>query len=90
VIFCDIPYYGKADYGKMFNHDEFFDWADRQKSPVFISEYEIKDDRFFLLKEFEHRSTFSSGGLKSVPVVERLYGNRIANEIIKKARLKNG
>ena len=82
VIYCDIPYQGTADYGNTFNHKEFFDWANAQENPVFISEYKIDDDRFYLLKEFKHRSSFSSGGLKNIPVTERLYGNKIANEII--------
>ena len=83
VIYCDIPYQGTADYGNSFSHKEFFDWAASQTNPVFVSEYEIKDDRFFLLKEFKHRSTFSSGGSKNIPVTERLYGNKQANDIIK-------
>jgi len=86
VIYCDIPYLGTAEYGDTFNHAKFFDWAAAQDNPVFISEYDIKDDRFYLFKKFTHRSTYSSGGLKSIPVVEKLYGNKIAYEIIEKAR----
>ena len=85
VIYCDIPYYGTADYGSTFNHKDFFDWASSQENPVFISEYDIKDSRFFLLKEFKHRSTFSSSGSKNIPVIERLYGNKAAFDIIKAA-----
>lgn len=88
VIYCDIPYKGTGDYGKAFSHSEFFDWAETQANPVFISEYEIEDDRFFLLKEFSHRSTFAPGGLKNIPTVERLYGNRLAFDIIEKHRKK--
>jgi len=48
IIYCDIPYKGTAEYdkNKMFNHEKFFDWADAQKEPVFISEYNIADKRF--------------------------------------------
>jgi hypothetical protein len=84
VIYCDIPYHGTADYGDTFNHKEFFDWAALQINPVFISEYSIKDKRFYLLKEFVHRSTFSAGGLKNIPVTERLYGNATAYDLIRK------
>jgi site-specific DNA-adenine methylase len=84
VIYCDIPYQGTADYGDTFNNSKFFDWASAQENPVFVSEYKINDDRFFLLKEFTHRTVFSAGGY--TPVVERLYGNKIAYEIIQKAR----
>jgi len=89
VIYCDPPYLGTAKSSHEFNHKEFFDWANAQEGPVFISEYEIKDDRFHLLKEFSHRSTFSSGGLKSIPVIERLYGNKVAYKIIDKYRNKS-
>jgi hypothetical protein len=85
VIYCDIPYFGTADYGDTFNHKDFFNWAAAQENPVFVSEYEVKDDRFYLLKEISHRSTFASGGNKNIPVMERLYGNKIANDIIQKA-----
>ncbi len=83
VIYCDIPYKGTADYGGGFSHKDFFDWAANQEHPVFISEYNINDDRFFVLKEMAHRSTFSSGGSKNIPVIEKLYGNKQAFEIIK-------
>lgn len=89
VIYCDIPYFGTADYGNTFNHKNFFDWANDQENPVFISEYEIKDNRLYLLKEFNHRSTFSSGGSKNIPVTERLYGNKIAYNIIQEFRNKS-
>jgi hypothetical protein len=82
TIYCDIPYFGTAKYDNEFNHKEFFDWANEQENPVFISEYEVKDKRFELIKEFSHRSTFSSSGDKSIPVVERLYGNHAAAKII--------
>lgn len=84
VIYCDIPYQGTTDYGSSFNHKVFFDWADNQSNPVFISEYKINDTRFYLLKEFQHRTTFSNG--KNEPVTERLYGNKIAFDIINKFR----
>ena len=83
VIYCDIPYQGTRDYGNTFSHKEFFDWAASQQRPLFISEYNVSDDRFYLLKEFKHRTTFSSGG--NNPVVEKLYGNKIAYDIIQDA-----
>lgn len=85
VIYCDIPYKGTVDYGNSFNHAKFFDWAHEQTNPLFISEYEVKDSRFYLLKEFTHRSTFASSGNKNIPVKERLYGNKQAFDIIQEA-----
>ena len=78
VIYCDIPYQGTADYGNTFSHKDFFNWAHEQKNPVFISEYDIKDPRFKLIKKINHRSTFSSGGDKNIAVVEKVYGNHAA------------
>lgn len=83
VIYCDIPYQGTDDYGNTFSHKEFFDWAASQQRPLFISEYNVSDDRFYLLKEFKHRTAFSNGG--NSPVVEKLYGNKIAYDIIQEA-----
>jgi hypothetical protein len=76
VIYCDIPYKGTADYGSSFDHKTFFDWADAQDNPLFISEYLVSDSRFKLLKEFSHRTTFANGGNSAVK--ERLYCNRSA------------
>lgn len=80
IIYCDIPYFGTVDYGSTFSHKEFFDWADSQSNPVFISEYNINDKRFTVIKEFSHRTSFASG--KNDPVVEKLYGNKAAIDIL--------
>jgi site-specific DNA-adenine methylase len=82
VIYCDIPYFGTADYGNSFSHLEFFGWASEQSEPVFISEYNIDDDRFSLIAEVELRSTLSATS-NSKKCIERLYGNKAAMEKIK-------
>jgi site-specific DNA-adenine methylase len=84
VIYCDIPYFGTGDYGSTFSHKEFFDWADSQSNPVFISEYNINDKRFTVIKEFAHRTTFSPSENNSV--VEKLYGNKAAIDILNSFR----
>lgn len=83
VIYCDIPYQGTGDYQNSFSHMDFFNWASDQNNPVFISEYNISDDRFYLLKEFKHRTSFSQ--LNNNEVIEKLYGNKIAYDIIQEA-----
>ena len=80
IIYCDIPYKGTADYGNSFNHDEFFDWADAQENPVFISEYKVDDGRFKLLKEIEHRSTLSASA--SNKTKECVFINKAAQKMI--------
>jgi len=75
IIYCDIPYQGTADYGGDFNHKAFFDWADAQANPVFISEYNIDDKRFKLIFKTEKRSLLSSNKSMNVKT-EKLYTNK--------------
>lgn len=87
VIYCDIPYNRTADYGREFNHHEFFNWADSQDNPVFISEYNIPDKRFTLIKQISHRTTFSVEKQNS-KVIEKLYVNKVGLQKLKE--LQNG
>lgn len=47
VIVCDIPYRNTdtSAYGKGFDHEAFYDWAEKQKS-IFICEYGMPSERF--------------------------------------------
>ena len=87
VIYCDIPYKGTVDYGNTFNHDEFFNWAAELSNPLFISEYNVDDSRFHLLKEIKHRSTLSANANNEVK--ECLYGNKLSFEIVNDLNLFN-
>lgn len=72
VIYCDIPYIGmrgdldNAAYndGKggmtTFDHEAFYDWAERQTVPVFISSYDMPRDRFAPVLEIKTVSTFAA------------------------------
>lgn len=42
VIYCDIPYRNTEGYNIEFNYDEFYNWCDNNKYPIFISEYNTK------------------------------------------------
>ena len=73
VVYADIPY-ENTDCGSYegFDHQKFFDWAARQRVPVFISSYQIDDPRFVCVWEMEKRCLLqggSSGALKT----ERIY-----------------
>ena len=55
VIYCDIPYKDVLEYhnGKQinklspkFDYDKFYDWCLQQNNPVFISEYNMPEDKF--------------------------------------------
>lgn len=51
IIYCDIPYKNTTKYNtsKDFDYDRFYDWCLNKKDEghlVFISEYEMPEDRF--------------------------------------------
>ena len=87
VIYCDIPYRGTAEYDRNigFNHNEFFDWASEQKCPVFISEYNIDDERFSLVFKKEIKSMMSSKC--KVKSLEKVYANKIGFNAFLKRRV---
>ena len=63
VVYADIPYQNtdsKAYEG--FDHQKFFDWAARQRVPVFISSYQIDDPRYVCVWERGKRCLLQSGG----------------------------
>lgn len=63
VIYCDIPYEGTDGYlekGKGgFDYERFYQWCERQTQPVFISSYQMPEDRFDCIEEFTHRCTLA-------------------------------
>ena len=87
VIYCDIPYEGTGGYIEKdkggFDYERFYQWCERQTQPVFISSYQMPEDRFDCIEEFTHRSTFAQK--YNNLVTERIYvpkhqaerGNRI-------------
>ena len=87
VIYCDIPYEGTDGYLEKgqggFDYERFYQWCERQTQPVFISSYQMPEDRFDCIEEFTHRSTLSATANNLV--TERIYvpkhqserGNRI-------------
>ena len=87
VIYCDIPYEGTGGYLEKdkggFDYERFYQWCERQTQPVFISSYQMPEERFDCIEEFTHRSTFAQK--YNNLVTERIYvpkhqterGNRI-------------
>ena len=44
VVYCDIPYKGTEEYSKApFDHAAFYEWANRQRHPIYISELHMSD-----------------------------------------------
>ena len=62
VIYCDIPYNGFTAYsnketytaGIYFDYDKFYDWCLQQNNPVFISEYNMPEDKFKCIYEKQY------------------------------------
>jgi len=77
IVYCDIPYQDTADYGE-FNHKEFFDWAATRSFPVYISEYNIDDNRFKLIYSVDKRSLLSANKYKCININEKLYWNKVS------------
>lgn len=77
VIYCDIPYIGTNSYKAGFDHDAFYDWAERQEHPVFISSYEMPKERFRCIWDCATNSNLNADGPKRV--VERLFVPRVQN-----------
>ena len=85
VVYLDPPYKGTFDYSEntsggrtlnteSFNTEEFLDWAYNigKRYPMFISEYNIDDDRFTLVDEWGRFCSANSAGKRS-HVSEKLY-----------------
>ena len=73
VIYCDIPYEGTNIYNgaEHFDYERFYQWAERQTEPVFISSYDLPRDRFDCIQEWSHRSTLNDKNNNAV--TERIF-----------------
>ena len=77
VIYCDIPYENTNKYKSGFDHEAFYDWAEKQEHPVYISSYDMPKERFKCIWEQTTNSTLNADRPKRV--VERLFVPRIHN-----------
>lgn len=72
VIYCDIPYKGTGEYKEGgFDHERFYQWANENPHPVYISEY---DAPFEVIAGFNHRSSLSATNNKK-KTVEKIFWN---------------
>ena len=72
LIYCDIPYKDTEQYSVDFDHERFYDWVEKQRELVVISEYSMPEDRFICIAEFEHRSTLCATNNRK-RTVEKLF-----------------
>ena len=79
VVYADIPYQDTyCGTYEGFDHQKFFDFAARQRVPVFISSYQIDDPRFVCVWEREKRCLLQAGGGGALRT-ERIYTQRGAS-----------
>lgn len=76
IIYADKPYINTGGYGisgkDEFDHEAFYDWAEAQEVPVFISEYFMPENRFKVIAEIERTSTFSATN-NALKKIEKLF-----------------
>lgn len=87
IIYCDIPYVGtRKDCYKKFDYSKFYDWAENQKVPVYISEYNMPSDRFECVWSTPKRQLSTSKGASKL-VNECIF---VPKKQLKKGIIKNG
>ena len=78
IIYCDPPYmsvYAKGkDYGCEFDAEAFYSWCEAQKLPVYISEYQMPEERFACIAEWDKVTTMAA--MTTNHVTERLWRPR--------------
>lgn len=74
IIYCDPPYKDSEDYAEPFCHDEFYGWCEAQKLPVYISEYQMPEERFACIAEWGKVTTMAPKTTSHV--TERLWRPR--------------
>lgn len=77
VIYCDIPYENTNKYKSGFDHEAFYDWAEKQEHPVYISSYDMPKKRFKCIWEQTTNSILNADRPKRA--VERLFVPREQN-----------
>lgn len=61
-VLCDIPYEGTSEYvsnHEEFCYDDFYEWCNKQKEPLFISSYRMPEDLFIDIMAIKHTTSLS-------------------------------
>lgn len=79
VVYCDIPYKGKAQYSvkecRKFNHNEFYEWVEKNKDKfdIYISEYKDSvPDGFEIVWEKESKTDLGNIDNQKIKTTEVL------------------
>ena len=80
IIYCDPPYKDTADKSKdyadtSFDAEAFYSWCEAQKLPVYISEYQMPEDRFACIAEWDKVTRMAA--TTTTHVTERLWRPRV-------------
>lgn len=62
IIYCDIPYKNTDKYSVDFDYEAFYNWCEKQTLPLFISEYDMPENRFRAIATFEKRQLLYGQG----------------------------
>lgn len=73
IIYLDPPYKNTAQYQCKLDYEKLYEWIKNHKYKIYISEYNL-DDKFYLCKEWQHRSRLSQ--ITNNLVKEGLYCNK--------------
>lgn len=71
LIYCDIPYRNTDAYLNEFDYEKFYEWCRNQKELTFISSYEMPENDFICIAEYEHRSILSANANNKV--IEKVF-----------------
>ena len=74
VLYCDIPYEGTSEYvsnHEEFCYDDFYEWCNKQKEPLFISSYRMPEDLFIDIMAIKHTTSLSS--ISTSRTLEKLF-----------------
>lgn len=73
IIYCDPPYKGTRKYrNEEFDYEAFYHWCETQDVPVFISEYDMPEERFKVIASRSRTSTFSATN-NALKKVEKIF-----------------
>ena len=76
IVYCDPPYENTSVYNNTnFNHKEFYDWVASREYQVWFSSYDISDNRFYVVEEFQKQNLMSGKG-NGKTMIEKIYTNK--------------
>ena len=76
IYYCDPPYKGTERYSSQIDHDHFFNFAAELPYPCYVSEYDLKDNRFVEFLSVVKRQTLSATN-NSKKNFEKVYVNKV-------------